>query len=438
MMSVPRKVVADLTTLVRDRLSAEAQDRSSDEKPKMTAAERKALAMDVLKSELKRIDTQQIQRSGRRLDRGEEQTVIAEVMAETTGLGQIELLLADPTVEDIHFTRFDLGFTEHTDGSSRRVDGVRWASDAALREWIAFVANTKGGTGRSFNAQQPILVLQLGDGLRLAATCEVSEHTSFSLRRNTLGAVTLDDLQRLGMFPVEVADLLRALTLAPEMRVVIVGATGAGKTTLLRAMLAELDPMTRVGIVEDTREVGFFDEQTHPNVEQWETREANLQGEGRISMDRLVEQLFRYRVEKLIVGEVRSADAAAPMIHAMNNGRSSITTTHSYDARSGLEKLAQMTAQGTTETRGMELLNAKETVASAVDIAIHVDRGEGGRRYVSEIAEVSGFEGGQFLTQSIYTSDWTGQRSKLARIQSPRIERKLRRGGYHGAKVGRP
>lgn len=429
-MAALQRVTADLTTTVRDALSTEATRRSMNDEAKLTDDERKALAISVIHRELKRIDEVQINKGAQRLPKTQQRSLIAEVMAAATGLGQIELLLADPTVEEIVFTRFDCGFTYHSDGSKRRVD-MRWESDAALREWLSFMANTKGGTGRSFNSQQPLLVLQIGAGLRLAATCEVSEHTTFALRRNTLGAVSLGDLVKLDMFPAEVGAFLRGLIRAPEMRVVIVGATAAGKTTLVRAMLNELDPYERVGIVEDTREIGLRDDELHPNVDSFEVREANSQGEGEVSMEDLVAQLFRYRVDKLIVGEVRGADAAVPMLRAMTNGMSSLTTTHEHDARGGLEKLSEMLAQGTATSRGMELGLAKRGVARAVDIAVHVDRGHG-RRFISEIVEVTRCEGDQILMEQLYSADYTGKHTALKRVSSTLVADKLARGGYDG------
>jgi len=431
-MAVSQRIVAEVTTAVREVLSTEALRRSTSDETKLSDDERKALAMSVIKSELRRIDEAQIRAGRQRLQPPDKQAVAAEVMAAATGLGQIELLLADPTVEEIVFPRFDCGFTYHSDGSKRRV-AMRWDSDSALREWLSFLANTKGGTGRSFNSQQPILVLQLGRGLRLAATCEVSDHTTFALRRNTLGAVTLAELVKLNMFPVEVGAFLRGLIRAPEMRVLIVGATAAGKTTLVRAMLNELDPYERVGIVEDTREIGLRDDELHPNVESFEVREANSQGEGAVTMESLVAQLFRYRVDKLIVGEVRDADAAVPMLRAMTNGMSSMTTTHEHDARGGLEKLSEMLAQGTATSRGMELGLAKRGVARAVDIAVHVDRGHG-RRFISEIVEVTRCEGDQILTEQLYSADYTGQRSALKRVTSSMVADKLSRGGYEAGR----
>lgn len=433
-MAAPPKLVTELTTTVRVSLSSEALRRSTSDESKLSEAERKALAMATIQRELKRIDQNQINLERPRMTQEMERVVVAEVMASATGLGHIDLLFADPTVEEIVYPRYDYGFTYHSDGTCRRID-QGWVSDAAMREWIGFQANTKGGTGRSFNSQHPLLVLQLGEGLRLAASCVVSEHTSFALRRNTLGAVALDNLVGLGMFPADVGGFLRGLIRAPEMRIVIVGATAAGKTTVVRAMLNELDPYVRVGIVEDTREIGLLDDVEHPNVDSFEVREANSQGEGAVAMEELVAQLFRYRVDKLIVGEVRGADAAVPMLRAMTNGMSSLTTTHEHDARGGLEKLSEMLAQGTATTRGMELGLAKRGVARAVDIAVHVDRGHG-RRFISEIVEVLHCEGDQIITQQLYTAEHTGQHSALQRVTSKLVRDKLARGGYNAETSG--
>lgn len=166
-MTAPRKLIDDLTAMVRDALSAEASERSTDDRPKLSDDERKALAMSVLAGELKRIDQRQISNGRSRLTKPDESAVLAEVIAATCGLAQADLVLADPTVEDIVYPRFDQGFTYHSDGSCRRTP-IRFDSDAAMRGWLSYLAATKGGTGRSFNAQQPLLVLQLGEGLRLA------------------------------------------------------------------------------------------------------------------------------------------------------------------------------------------------------------------------------------------------------------------------------
>ena len=142
--------------------------------------------------------------------------------------------------------------------------------------------------------QAPLLVMRLGDGLRLAATRDVSKHVSFALRRNTLGKVTLADLVGRRMLSPVVADLLRACMRSSEIRLVFSGPTGSGKTTLVRACLGELPAHARVVIIEDTAEIDLFDPVLHPNVESWEARLANSEGEGAITQGQEVKHALRY------------------------------------------------------------------------------------------------------------------------------------------------
>ena len=194
----------------------------------------------------------------------------------------------------------------------RLVGGGGWTDEAVRAEldrveeaaWLAHFARTAGRTERQFNAQAPMLVMRLGDGLRLAATRDVSKYVTFTLRRNTLGKVTLADLVGRAMLDEVSADLLRACMAASEVRVVFSGPTGSGKTTLVRACLGELPPMARVVVIEDTAEIDLFDAVTHPNVESWEARLANNEGEGEITQGAQVKHALRYRPDWLVCGEV--------------------------------------------------------------------------------------------------------------------------------------
>jgi pilus assembly protein CpaF len=235
-----------------------------------------------------------------------------------------------------------------------------------------------------------MLVMRLGDGLRLAACRDVSAHVSFALRRNTTGKVTLGDLVGLEMMPEVLADFLAACMRAPELRLVVSGPTGAGKTTLVRGCLAELPRLARVVVIEDTAELDVFDAVNHPNVESWEARLANNEGEGAIDGGEQVKHALRYRPDWLVFGEVRDSDAAVPMVKAMTHGQSSVTTVHAPTAEGALDKLALYLGTG------MDRLPpevAHNQLRQAVDFVVHVDRIEGGRRVVVEVVEVAGFDG---------------------------------------------
>jgi Flp pilus assembly CpaF family ATPase len=277
-----------------------------------------------------------------------------------------------------------------SDGTVSEVDERLWASEGELVAWLSHLARTAGRTERQFNAQSPMLVMRLGDGLRLAACRDVSAHVSFALRRNTKGKVTLADLVGLGMLPPVLAELLGACLRAPEIRLVVSGATGAGKTTLLRACLGELDRLARVVIIEDTAELDVFDAVTHPNVESWEARLANSEGGGAVDVGEQVKHALRYRPDWLVFGEVRDSDAAVPMVKAMTHGQAAMTTVHAPSAEGALDKLALYL--GTGEDR-LPPEVAHNQLCQALDLIVHVDRLADGRRVVSAMVEVAGFDG---------------------------------------------
>ena len=168
---------------------------------RLSDAAKSAFAIRVLTAELSIEDQRRIHSGVPRFDSTEEDRIVAAVVAATTGLGAVDVLLADESVEEIAATRFDRVFTYHSDGRVLRVEPSPWSSEVELAEWLAFVARTKGRTERQFNAQHPLLVMRLGAGLRLAATRDVSQHVTFALRRNTLGTVTLGDLVGVGDVP---------------------------------------------------------------------------------------------------------------------------------------------------------------------------------------------------------------------------------------------
>jgi len=397
------QLALDLIRVVQDSLEAEATRRSTAGLPGLgDATQREAFAVAVLKREFLKLDERRLSEGAARLTLDDESELTERALAEAVGLGPADLLLADETVEEIVATRHDLVFVMRSDGSRELVQDALWRSEKALTDWVAHLARTAGRTERQFNAQNPTLVMRIGEGLRLAATRDVSQHVSFALRRNTISkGGGLGGLVGRGMMLPVVADLFRACMRSDEMRIVIVGGTAAGKTTLARACLDELEPMKRVVIIEDTAEIDLFDPALHPDVESWEERHANSEGEGAVSIGQLVKHALRYRPDWLVCGEVRDSDAAVPMLKAMTHGQSSLTTVHANSAVAGLDKLALYL--GTGEDR-LPIDVAHHQLSQAIDFVVHVDRGVGGKRFVSEIVEVAGYDAGRSTTNTIYTA----------------------------------
>ena len=179
------------------------------------------------------------------------------------------------------------------------------------------------------------------------------------------------------MLPPVVAELLRACMRATEIRIVFSGPTGSGKSTLVRACLGELPALARVVIVEDTAELDLFDPVSRPNVESWEERLANNEGEGAITQGQQVKHALRYRPDWLVCGEVRDSDAAVPMLKAMTHGQAALTTVHAGSAEGALDKLALYLATGEDRLAGEV---AHNQLRLALDFVVHVDRGPDGRR----------------------------------------------------------
>lgn len=423
----------ELIREVRTLLAEEAERRADQAEAPLSEPARQAYAMRAITEALAREDQRRIHAGLPRFAATDEDILVAEVIAATTGLGAVDVMLSDETVEEIVASRHDLVFTYHSDGRVVQLEQSPWTSEAELTEWLAFVARTKGRTERQFNSQNPLLVMRLGAGLRLAATRGVSQHVSFSLRRNTLGKVALADLQGLGMFPPLLGELFRAFALGHEMRLVVVGSTSAGKTTLVRAILNELPAQRRVVVIEDTAEIDAFDEVLHPNVESWELREKNNEGEGEIPMGDLVAHGLRYRPDLLTVGECRDSAAAVPMLKAMTHGQASLTTVHAYDARGGLEKLALFLGTGSEK---IPIDAAHHQLSQAVDFFIHLDRGVDGGRFVSEVVEVAGFDGERCTTNTIYRAGRVGDAGQSMNRVTEAHAGKLGRAGFDVARLG--
>jgi pilus assembly protein CpaF len=198
------------------------------------------------------------------------------------------------------------------------------------------------------------------------------------------------------------AELLAACMRAPEIRLVVSGATGTGKTTLVRACLGELDRLARAVIIEDTAELDVFDPVTHPNVESWEARLANNEGEGGVDVGEQVKHALRYRPDWLVFGEVRDSDAAVPMVKAMTHGQAAMTTVHAPSAEGALDKLALYL--GTGEDR-LPPEVAHNQLRQALDLVVHVDRLADGRRVVTEVVEIAGFDGRRCTVNTIAERD---------------------------------
>jgi len=381
------------------------------------ALEREAFAHDAATTYVSRRARAAIEAGRMPMHVAAEHEVIRRALAAYFHAGKFQSLLEIDAVTDIMINGADTIWLQYVDGRSERHPHPIFRDDEELRAEIAHLARRAGGTERRFDDAKPILVLRLSDGSRLAAIMNVSTVPQVSIRRNVLPDVTLDELVARGSVDRAMASLLTA-SMRVGMRVVVSGETGAGKTTLIRAMTNVLPVDTRIVIIEDTRELNLgADARRHGAVLEWETREANIEGVGEITQRELVRHALRFNPDWLIVGEVRDGDAAREMLLAMQHGHPSLSTVHHHSALSAWKKLAQYVAQG---VEAVEFSIAALLISDAVDFFVHLDRDRTGRRVISEICEVAGWNGAEVQLNRLFIPGDDGRGRPRAHLSDAR------------------
>jgi len=238
-------------------------------------------------------------------------------------------------------------------------------------------------SGRRLDLSVPFVDARLPDGSRLHVTIPeiTAEHWSINIRKHLMQKVSLEQLAGLGVMTVEMAELLqRAVTAG--LNILVSGGTQAGKTTMLNALLSAIPVAERVITIEEVFELA----PQLPDVIAMQTRSANLQGEGEISLRRLIKESLRMRPSRIIVGEVRESEALDLLI-ALNSGLPGMGTLHANSARDAIAKL-QILPLLAGENISHRFI--APTIASAVDLVVHVSLDSNNFRRVSEIAAITG------------------------------------------------
>jgi pilus assembly protein CpaF len=361
--------------------------------------EREAFAHDVATSYVARRARVAIESGATPMDVAAEHDLIRRAIAAYFHAGKFQSLLDLAGVTDIMVNAHDAIWVQRIDGTIERYREPIFADADDLRAEVAHLARRAGGTERRFDDAKPMLVLRLPDGSRLAAVMNVSPVPQVAIRRNVLPDASLEDLEHRGTIDRSMHSLL-ASAMRAGMRVVVSGETGAGKTTLVRAMTNVLPTDTRIVVIEDTRELNLGDDPRRADaVLEWETREANIEGVGQIDQRELVRHALRFNPDWLIVGEVRDGDAAREMLLAMQHGHPSLSTVHHHSALSAWKKLAQYVAQG---AEAVDFPIAALLISDAVDFFVHLGRDRHGRRAVTEICEVAGWNGSEVQLNRLF------------------------------------
>lgn len=346
----------------------------------------------------------------------DDRVLIDEAIAHVLGLGRLEPLLENDEISDIHVRGNRPVWVKMRTGERRELPPIV-QTDEELVDLIRRIASRKGHREQRFDPAHPELNLQLHDGSRLFAAMEVSSHPTLVIRRHRFEYSSLEELVRLGMVSHETAHFLAAAVRA-RLNIIVAGGTGSGKTTLLRALINEIPRHERIVTIEDAYELGLEHfEEAHPDHDALQARSANIEGHGEISMADLTKMALRMDPDRVVVGEVRGAEAF-PMLLAMSQGNNgSMCTIHADSARSVFPKLLAYVSMAST---GVPSETVNLLVAGAVHLVVHVQVQHHMRR-VTSIHEVVGADGHSIASNEVMsltsdTPDFVALRSSTAAL----------------------
>jgi pilus assembly protein CpaF len=318
-----------------------------------------------------------VDREAAPLPEAEREALCERVVLLATGLGPLEPLLADPSVDEVMVNGPGSVYVER-DGRLERA-GVEFAGEAELMHAIERVL---APLGRRVDEAAPLCDARLADGSRVNVVIPPLSLSGpcLTIRRFRREGFSLRDLVARGTLPPPAAELL-AVCVAARASILVSGGTGSGKTTTLNALSGAIPGEERIVTIEDAAELRL--RQRH--VVRLEARPANLEGRGEVTIRQLVRNALRMRPDRIVVGEVRGAEAL-DMLQALNTGHDgSLTTVHANspaDALRRVETLALMAGVGLPHTA------VREQVASAIDLVVHQARLPDGSRAVDSVTQV--------------------------------------------------
>lgn len=360
------------------------------------AALEKASEAD-LRGEINSISTEVLQERAIVLNRQERNQLFQELYNEVTGLGPLETLLQDDTINDILVNGPQQIFVERS-GKLELTD-ITFKDEKHL---LRIIDKIVSAVGRRVDESNPYVDARLADGSRFNAMVPpiAVDGSLVSIRKFKKDKLGIDDLVNFGAFSEEMAAYLQA-AVATRLNVIVSGGTGSGKTTTLNALSSFIDNAERILTIEDTAELQL--QQTH--VGRMESRPPNVEGKGEVSPRDCLKNALRMRPDRIIVGETRGEEVI-DMLQAMNTGHDgSMTTIHANSARDGVSRLENMIAMAGIE---MPIKAVRSQISSAVNLIVQASRLQDGSRRMTSITEITGMEGDVISMQEIFRFQRTG------------------------------
>ena len=327
----------------------------------------------------------------------ERRNLVRDIQYEMLGLGPLEPLLADPTISDILVNNSQQIYVERR-GVIEQTD-VSFTDDEHLLKIIDKIVSR---VGRRIDESSPMVDARLPDGSRVNAIIPplALDGPVLSIRRFAVVPLTIDNLLEFNTLVPDMAELLSSLTQA-KLNILISGGTGSGKTTLLNILSSFIPAQERIITIEDAAELQL----QQPHVVRLETRPSNIEGRGEVTQRALVRNALRMRPDRIILGEVRGAEAL-DMLQAMNTGHEgSMGTIHANSPRDALTRLENMLGMAGVVSQPKVM---RSQIASAINVVVQVARLTDGKRKVISLQEVTGMEGDIITMQEIFSFRQTG------------------------------
>lgn len=344
-----------------------------------------------LRAEISSIASEILEEKGIVLNREDRTQLTQELYDEVKGLGPLETLLKDDTVNDILVNGPHQIFIERA--GKLELSDVTFKDEKHL---LRIIDKIVSAVGRRVDESNPYVDARLADGSRFNAMVPpvAVDGSLVSIRKFKKDKLGIDDLVRFGAFSEEMAAYLQA-AVATRLNVIVSGGTGSGKTTTLNALSSFIDNAERILTIEDTAELQL--QQIH--VGRMESRPPNVEGKGEVSPRDCLKNALRMRPDRIIVGETRGEEVI-DMLQAMNTGHDgSMTTIHANNPRDGISRLENMVAMAGIE---MPLKAVRSQIASAVNLIVQASRLQDGSRRMTSITEITGMEGDVISMQEIF------------------------------------
>jgi len=377
--------VAEVKRSVRRALFESLGPRLYD--PHMTQTELEARVRQTLQTVMGSEDTP--------LSGQDRARISQEVADDILGYGPLEPLLNDPDVTEVMVNGPERIFVE-LGGKIKRVDAV-FTDEAHLRRTIDKIV---AAVGRRVDESSPMVDARLRDGSRVNVVIPpiALDGSALTIRKFAADPFTADDMVTFGTFTPILRRFLDACVRG-RLNILISGGTGSGKTTTLNVLSSSIPEDERIVTIEDAAELQLH--QAH--VLRLESRPANIEGKGQVTIRDLVRNSLRMRPDRIVVGEVRDG-AALDMLQAMNTGHDgSLATAHSNGPRDSLSRLETMVLMAGVD---LPVRAIREQIASAIDLVVHQSRLKDGSRRITHVTEVVGMEGDIITLQGIFLMDY--------------------------------